>query len=119
VYIKRKTVISSFKVLIVGPAPYQSPISRSDAPRWNLPRSNELELEHNTEMVFPIPDMEQVKRTIMEVLSKKNSRPDFIVIETRNIDNTRIITITGYKETKNKGEVRVIFSKSIVQNEKG
>ena len=116
VYIKRKTVISSFKVSIVGPQPYPP---HSNALPWGVLGGSKLKLDHNINyVVFPIPNMEQVKRTVMKVLSKEHSRPDFIVVEAKNIGNNRILTITGYKETGNKGEVCVIFSESIVQNEK-
>ncbi|NJE00060.1 hypothetical protein E3E26_09775 [Thermococcus sp. LS1] len=106
IYIKRKTVIDSFEVFIVGP-PRSSPNTFRSEPSFDH------KVDH---IVFPLPDMRQVKKSLMEILIRGGSRPDFVVVEVRKIGNTEVLTITGYKEEEDHGEARVIFeySKNIV-----
>ena len=116
VYVKRKTIVSSFRVLIIGPPSSSSALPHSEVSIDEYSVSRELQPDYTvTYILFPMPDMRQVRETIAKILSKERFHPDFIVIETRKFNNTQIITITGYKEAKNKREAQVIFSQSITQ----
>ncbi|ASJ11898.1 hypothetical protein [Thermococcus thioreducens] len=60
---------------------------------------------------FTFPEISYLKKTIMKTLMLSKHRPDFIIVETKNVGDKELLILTGYKRHRN-NKIEVIFKQS-------